>query len=304
MKILIAADKKFAEKTNALINQYGRLREQGVAEGLNEDLQADDGEYYSNSDNFFSQFESDWFDNEETSPDGMEIRGYIDGVNVMAWRFKSAKKVGGWGIYDDSALRQGVAEGSEDPQSELKLINQKLKDAYKQVRNNSSVSIGWYMSEVKALKARREELIKQLRQGVAEEASPMIKPPSNRFDNKQEAFAYARQHGGRVFKSTYTDPNTGMKNTTFVVKKEQGVAESATEGSTSAGHVATLGMNPKLSPGPARGKKSYIGTPGKSGTKAPPQPKVNQPKTKHGTAVNALDMKSNIFGGGKAIKRK
>jgi len=63
---------------------------------------------------------------------------------------------------------QGVAEGEEDPQSELKLINQKLKDAYKQVRNNSSVSIGWYMSEVKALKARREELIKQLRQGVAE----------------------------------------------------------------------------------------------------------------------------------------
>jgi hypothetical protein len=87
------------------------LAEQGVAEGLNENLQADDGEYYSNSDDFFSQFESDWFDKEETSPDGMEIRGYIDGVNVMAWRFKSAKKIGGWGIYDDSALRQGVAEG-------------------------------------------------------------------------------------------------------------------------------------------------------------------------------------------------
>jgi hypothetical protein len=85
--------------------------EQGVAEGLNENLQADDGEYYSNSDDFFSQFESDWFDKEETSPDGMEIRGYIDGVNVMAWRFKSAKKIGGWGIYDDSALKQGVAEG-------------------------------------------------------------------------------------------------------------------------------------------------------------------------------------------------
>ena len=87
-------------------------------------------------------------------------------------------------------------------------------------------------------------------------------------------------------------------------EKQESVAESATEGSTSAGHVATLGMNPKLSPGPARGKKSYIGRPGQSGTKAPPQPKVNQPKTKHGTAVNALDMKSNIFGGGKAIKRK
>ncbi len=86
--------------------------------------------------------------------------------------------------------------------------------------------------------------------------------------------------------------------------KPNDIAETATAGATSAGHVATLGMNPKLSPGPARGKKSYIGTPGKSGTKAPPQPKVNQPKTKHGTAVNALDMKSNIFGGGKAIKRK
>lgn len=33
VKTLIAADKEFAEKTNALINQYGRLKEQGVAEG-------------------------------------------------------------------------------------------------------------------------------------------------------------------------------------------------------------------------------------------------------------------------------
>ena len=90
----------------------------------------------------------------------------------------------------------------------------------------------------------------------------------------------------------------------FPFGKPDDIAETATAGATSAGNVATLGMNPKLSPGPARGKKSYIGTPGKSGTKAPPQPKVNQPKTKHGTAVNALDMKSNIFGGGKAIKRK
>ena len=90
----------------------------------------------------------------------------------------------------------------------------------------------------------------------------------------------------------------------FPFGKPDDIAETATPGATSAGNVATLGMNPKLSPGPARGKKSYTGTPGKSGTKAPPQPKVMQPKTKHGTAVNALDMKSNIFGGGKAIKRK
>ena len=64
---------------------------------------------------------------------------------------------------------------------------------------------------------------------MAEEASPMIKPPTNRFDNKHEAFAYAREHGGKVFKSTYIDPNTGNKNINFVVKKEEGVAEGAPE---------------------------------------------------------------------------
>ena len=72
--------------------------------GLSEELQADDGQFYKNADDFFGQFEADWFDNEVESPDGMEIRGYIDGKNVMAWRFKSPKKIGGWGIYDDSAL--------------------------------------------------------------------------------------------------------------------------------------------------------------------------------------------------------
>lgn len=62
-------------------------------------------------------------------------------------------------------------------------------------------------------------------EGVAEEASPMIKPPANRFDNKQEAFAYAKEHGGKVFKSTYINPNNGMKNVCFVVKAESDVAD-------------------------------------------------------------------------------
>jgi hypothetical protein len=62
--------------------------------------------------------------------------------------------------------------------------------------------------------------------GVDEQASPMIKPPSNRFDSKSEAFAHAREHGGKVFKRTYTDPLTGLQHTSFVVKNEQGVAEA------------------------------------------------------------------------------
>jgi len=79
------------------------------------------------------------------------------------------------------------------------------------------------------------------------------------------------------------------------------ILEAASAGSTSAGNIATV-VNPHLSPGKARGKKSYIGSPGKSGTKAPPQPKVVQPKTATGTAVNALDIKGvGLFG--QPIKR-
>jgi len=73
------------------------------------------------------------------------------------------------------------------------------------------------------------------------------------------------------------------------------LGETATAGATMSANIGTVDA-PQLSPGKARGKKSYIGSPGKSGTKAPPQPKVVQPKTSAGTASNALDMKSNIFG--------
>jgi hypothetical protein len=85
-----------------------------------------------------------------------------------------------------------------------------------------------------------------------------------------------------------------------------GIRESATAGATSAANIGTVDA-PQLSPGKARGKRSYIGSPGKSGTKAPPQPKVVQPKTSAGTAVNALDMKANVFGQAKesvVIKRR
>lgn len=78
---------------------------------------------------------------------------------------------------------------------------------------------------------------------------------------------------------------------------EKGFKESATAGATSSGNIASVEA-PHLSPGKARGKKSYTGDPwgGRSGTKAPPQPKVKQPKAGNGTAKNALDMKNSIFG--------
>lgn len=74
--------------------------------------------------------------------------------------------------------------------------------------------------------------------------------------------------------------------------------ETATAGATSAGNIATV-ANPHISPGKARGKTSYTGSPGKSGTKAPPQPKPKKQKP----TDNALNMGTSLFGEGNAIKR-
>ena len=73
--------------------------------------------------------------------------------------------------------------------------------------------------------------------------------------------------------------------------KLKDILEQATAGATSSGNIASI-PNPHLSPGRARGKKSYTGTPGRSGTKSPPQPK---PKKQNPTDT-ALDMKHSIFG--------
>lgn len=80
------------------------------------------------------------------------------------------------------------------------------------------------------------------------------------------------------------------------------ILETATAGATSAGNIASVAA-PHISPGSARGKTSYIGSPGRSGTKAPPQPKAKQTKKRDGTAVNALDIKTSLFGENNFIKR-
>lgn len=79
------------------------------------------------------------------------------------------------------------------------------------------------------------------------------------------------------------------------------LGETATAGATSAANVGTV-VSPHVAIGKDRGNKSYTGSPGKSGTKAPSVPKVVQAKNPDGTAKNAIDMKTNIFGGG-AVKR-
>ncbi len=76
------------------------------------------------------------------------------------------------------------------------------------------------------------------------------------------------------------------------------IFEDATAGATSSGNIASV-ANPHISPGAARGKKSYTGTPGHSGKKAPAQPSPKKQKP----TDNALDMNTSIFGTGAAVKR-
>ena len=80
------------------------------------------------------------------------------------------------------------------------------------------------------------------------------------------------------------------------------VKEQATAGATSAGNIATLN-NPHVAAGDDRFKKSYTGTPGKSGTKAPKLPKIVQPKNPDGSAKGAHNLPGTSLFGGPLVKR-
>jgi hypothetical protein len=67
--------------------------------------------------------------------------------------------------------------------------------------------------------------------------------------------------------------------------------EAATAGATSSGNIASLGQSPHVVLGRSRGQKSYTGSPGKSGTKAPAQPKPRKQTPKD----NALNFKGGII---------
>jgi hypothetical protein len=55
------------------------------------------------------------------------------------------------------------------------------------------------------------------------------------------------------------------------------IRETATAGATSAGNIASV-ANPQVAIGKDRTNRSYTGTPGVSGTRAPKVPKIMQPK--------------------------
>jgi len=80
------------------------------------------------------------------------------------------------------------------------------------------------------------------------------------------------------------------------------IREQATAGATAAGNIATV-VSPHIAIGKDRFKKSFTGSPGVSGTKAPKLPKIVQPKNANGTAKGAHALPGVSLFGGPGIKR-
>ena len=80
------------------------------------------------------------------------------------------------------------------------------------------------------------------------------------------------------------------------------IREYATAGATSSGNIASV-TSPHIAIGKDRFKKSFTGTPGRSGTKAPKLPKIVQPKNPDGTAKGAHQLKNVNLMGGPLVKR-
>ena len=82
-----------------------------------------------------------------------------------------------------------------------------------------------------------------------------------------------------------------------IMRIKEVITEVASAGATSAGNIATV-VSPHIAIGQDRFKKSYTGTPGKSGTKAPKLPKIVQKKKPSGVAYGAHELpNTSLFGG-------
>lgn len=81
------------------------------------------------------------------------------------------------------------------------------------------------------------------------------------------------------------------------------IREQATAGATSAGNIATV-VSPHVAIGADRFKKSYHGSPGRSGTRAPRIPTAYTPKNANGTAKGAHELAgTSLFGGPGVVRR-
>jgi hypothetical protein len=118
--------------------------------------------------------------------------------------------------------------------------------------------------------------------------------PGKGYADSKEEWAYLNNMKNWAEKKS---ASSGKKWSVHLTGAPVTISETATAGATTSANVGTV-ISPQVKLGKARGKKSYTGSPSTgSGTKAPPQPKVIQPKNSDGTAKNGLDMKgANLFG--------
>jgi hypothetical protein len=84
--------------------------------------------------------------------------------------------------------------------------------------------------------------------------------------------------------------------------KEILIKEQATAGSTSAGNIAAV-VSPHVAIGSDRFKKSYTGTPGQSGKRAPRVPQAYITKNADGTAKGAHELTGTSLFGGPLMRR-
>jgi len=80
------------------------------------------------------------------------------------------------------------------------------------------------------------------------------------------------------------------------------IKEQATAGATSAGNIAAV-ISPHIAIGADRFKKSYTGTAGHSGKRAPRVPQAYTPKNSNGTAKGAHELTGTSLFGGPLVKR-
>ena len=80
------------------------------------------------------------------------------------------------------------------------------------------------------------------------------------------------------------------------------IKETASAGATSSGSIASV-VSPHIAIGPDRFKKSYTGSPGRSGTRAPRVPTAYTPKNADGTARGAHELTGTSLFGGPLVRR-
>lgn len=112
-----------------------------------------------------------------------------------------------------------------------------------------------------------------------------------RIKELNQAYIEAKRMNSQDWMEKIKDKLIQLSAKKMKLNAELGISEAATAGATSSGSIASLGQSPHVVLGRSQGMKSYTGSPGKSGTKAPSQPKPKKQKP----SDNALNHKGSII---------